>query len=351
VDGTQPCTLLDPPENDSQANSTHAGDQIDRDYRLPVIFRHTGWHRVRCLVADSLYRTGQTAARRSNFWDCGSHAYVLQSEDDPTRFRVAGSNCRDRFCLPCARERSRVITGNILTYIDGKEVRFLTLTVKNDGLDLADTLHKLYQSFAKLRRRRKFARRVWGGVAFLELKWSTRGERWHPHLHCLISGTWIDKREVSTMWRQATGDSYIIDIQRPKTSEDVARYVTKYASKPFNNTFANRPRLLDEAIAAMAGRKLCLTWGTWRGLKLTDTHLESGWTHYDTLQSVLHRAMNGEVVAQQIVKSLTGKSVDVVMSRAPPPAIHREPAAAPIWTQATFPECAETATTKFIAGY
>ncbi|MEE8608941.1 MAG: protein rep, partial [Nitrospiraceae bacterium] len=178
------------------------------------------------MIAESLDRTGQSWNRRQAFIDCGSHAYVMRSVEDPEKHRIAGSCCHDRFCLPCAKGRAHTIAGNVLEHIRKVEIRFLTLTIRTEQEPLIDQLGKLYKCFAALRRSALWKRKVDGGVAFVEVKWSTSGTRWHPHLHCLIQGRWFDKRRLSVLWHKITGDSYIVDIQRPKDDEQVLRYVT-----------------------------------------------------------------------------------------------------------------------------
>ncbi len=211
-----------------------------------------------------------------------------------------------------------MIAANVHDAIHGKEIRFVTLTVKTDGLSLKESLTKLYKAFAALRRRRWIQRRMWGGVAFLEIKWSAKSERWHPHLHCLTTGIYLAKRELSAIWHQITGDSFIVDIQRPKNEDDVCRYVTKYASKPFDNTFLGRPNLLDEAIVAMRGRKLAMTWGSWRGLQLTATQDDGQWVHVAPLSVVVAAAAAGDPAMLSIVRTLWTGAINDLLSRAPP---------------------------------
>lgn len=309
---------LDAPENESQVRQTLAGAELARNDSAATHFRHSGWSHNRKLICEALARTDQSRSRRDSFSDCGSHAYVLESVDRPGEYRVAGSACHDRFCGPCAQERSYTIAGNVLDAIRNVEVRFLTLTIRTEGMSLGESLDKLYNSFSALRRRRFFKRRVRGGVAFVELKYSHKSERWHPHLHCLCTGTYIDRHKLSQLWHAVTGDSFIIDIQRPKRNELVAKYVTKYASKPFNNTFVNRAELIDEAIVAMKGRKLSLTWGTWRGMQLTETPDDGAWEHVAPLNTIVEQASRGDADALAILKALHPQSMEGMLSRAPP---------------------------------
>lgn len=210
------------------------------------------------------------------------------------------------------------MTGNVLDLLRGKEIRFLTLTIKTGTEPLAESLDKLYTAFQKLRRRAIWTRGVDGGVAFLENKWSQSAQRWHPHLHCLLEGRYIDKSRLAHAWFEVTGDSFIIDIRRPPNNESVARYVTKYAGKPFNNSFLNRPALLDEAILALRGRKLALTFGRWRGLKLTAVADDGSWEHVSSLESMLERAGSGDLEALDILKRITNRNLEGILPRSPP---------------------------------
>ena len=316
-----------PPESESHPDNCPLGGALRTDKRPAVLFRHSGWSRHRQLVADSLDRTGQSWNRRNSFIDCGSHAYVMRSVEDPTNYRIAGSCCHDRFCLPCAKGRAHTIAGNVLEFIRDVEIRFLTLTIKTDQQPLAWQIDKLYTAFQALRRTKLWRCRVTGGVAFLEVKRSDRANRWHPHLHCLITGKFIDTRKLSAIWHKITGDSFIVDIQRPKSDEQVLGYVTKYASKPFNNTFINKPGWLDEAVEALAGRKLALTFGTWRGLKLSPIPDPGAWEYVAPLGDLLEKAGRNDPDALVILASLGCDDLGEILPRPPPePATPRHPA-------------------------
>lgn len=325
-----PLSPLEALESDRQDDIVRAGRRTQIDSRAAVVFRHSGWQRPRSLVASALQRTDQCKSRTRAFADCGAQAFVLRSLDDPSQYRIAGSSCHDRFCLPCATERSCVIGGNVLELIKGKPIRFLTLTIKTTHEPLAGSLDKLYKSFQALRRRRIWRKHVTGGVAFLEVKWSPDARRWHPHLHCLVQGSYIDKSRLSRSWHEITTDSFIIDIRRPPNDAAVTRYVTKYASKPFNNTYLNRPELLDEAILALAGRKLALTFGTWRGAKLTGSSIDGCWEPVAALETILNRAARGHAQSRFILECLTNRKLDDFLPRSPPPLDLPEPKQEPL---------------------
>lgn len=294
-------------------------DEIREPSSLSISFRHSGWIPTRRRIAAALYRTQQSFARTESFASCGRHAYVLRNTDDPNTYRIAGSACHDRFCLPCATERSCIMAANVHELVQSKQIRFLTLTIKTDELNLFQSLNKLYTSFQALRRRSLWLDAVTGGVAFLELVYNHDRRRWHPHFHCLIEGTWLDQALLKTAWNQITGDSFIVDIRRPANNDTVCRYVTKYASKPFNNTFVAHGRLLDEAIVQLKGRKLAVTFGSWRGKLLTVNDTTGSWEHVAPLADLIQKAANGDDICKDILSRLTDADLTTLYSRAPPP--------------------------------
>ncbi len=311
-------SLLEAPETDPQFWADMRGVVLDDPPRLSTCFRHTGWKRERRLVVESLSRTGQADSRIREFTECGSHAYVLQSVSEPVTYRLAGSSCHDRFCLPCGNERSHAIALNVIDQIAEKQIRFLTLTLKSADEPLALLLDKLYDCFQKLRRRAFWKKRVAGGVAFLEVTWNDKRQRWHPHFHILIEGRFIPIAGLKKLWYELTGDSYIIDLRLVKDHRHAAQYVTKYATKPFNNTFVNRPDRLDEAVCVLRGRKLALTFGSWRGVTLARTIADGAWEHFATLEDVIYLAALGDVPSRELLATFTDHPLDDLYARAPP---------------------------------
>lgn len=293
-----------------------------RDIRTPHFlacdFRHSGWVGNREKIFAAFQRTDQPQNRLSNFEYCGSHSYVLQSVADPTIYRIAGSACHDRFCLPCAKERAFSTAQNVLDHLRQRRARFLTLTIRSTQEPLTELLDKLYSSFQRLRNSKLWKSCVIGGVCFLETNWYEREQRWHPHLHILIEGKYLPQPQLKRLWYAITGDSFIVDIRLVEDKKGAARYVTKYASKPFNNTFVTRPDQLDEAILALKGRKLLLTFGTWRGVTLLHKPDPGEWNNVGTLERYIQRAATGDPHCQAVLRSLTDTNLDLLYARAPP---------------------------------
>lgn len=293
-----------------------AGERLDHNPPLGTIFRHSGWRDDRQRVFEAFSRTGQTHSRTSAFEYCGSHSYVLRNLDDPSVYRIAGSCCHDRFCVPCANERSRAIALNVIDFAKDRRLRFLTLTLKATDQPLPEQIDRLQSAFQALRRRKFWTKRCVGGVAFLEINWNEKTSRWHPHFHILIEGSYLPQQALKTLWYQLTGDSWIVDIRAIRDASVATRYVTKYASKPLNHTFLHIPERLDEAIDSLKGRKLCLTFGSWRGLPLSPAPCDGAWEHVASLESVIERASHGNTEATTILQALSDIDLAPILSRA-----------------------------------
>jgi hypothetical protein len=277
---------------------------------LPTVnFRHSGWQATRNRVWSALQDANVSDSRLNNFQLCGFNAWVYESVEEPGRYRIACDRCHDRFCLPCGQERSRTIAANVLDRLGNAPARFLTLTLAARDEPLADTVTRLYKCFARLRTRKLWQQSVTGGVAFLEVKRSRDARHWHVHLHALLQGKYLHNQALSAAWHQITGDSYVVDIRLVTSHDNATRYVAKYASKPLDPTTTRDPAALTEAIVALTGRRLCLTFGTWRGLSLTDPPDPEDWTPIGPLVNILERAAAGDDDARSILATLKGTNL------------------------------------------
>lgn len=279
-------------------------------------FVHSGWIRLRRQVDSALGRLAVPLAKRLAFRNCGADSWVMVNPNDPNDLKVQGSWCRNRFCQVCAGHRARTIAANLSAAIGTAEPLFITLTLADTASGLRAAIDRLRESFALLRRTRLWADRVTAGAWFLEIKYSAKALRWHPHLHIIALGRYVPQSELSATWKGITGDSYIVDIQRCPNRNEAAAYASKYASKPLNPTFANCPTLLDECIAALTGQRMCGTFGQWRGLKLASEPDEDpdemsapiAWQPLEPLASILEKAQLEDPRALQILALLKRKA-------------------------------------------
>lgn len=315
--------LLESPETKLESPAPSNGGGLTGEYSLAETFRHSGWRRDRRLVYDALRSTMQSISRIQAFAYCGVFAYVFQSLKPPFEYRLGGSSCRDRFCVPCARERSRVLATNVLNALGDKPVRFLTLTLRTNDGPLATQIDRLYSCFAALRTRRFWKKRVFGGCAFTEVKWSPKSAGWNVHIHCMLHGLYLPKSDVWRAWHKITGDSMIVDITLVPDAGTIARYVSKYVSKPLSSTFLNRPHQFHELIHAMVGRRLCITFGDWRGIRLTQSPEPGDWINLGSFHDVLSQAFDGDqdslCAVRYICKDRTQELLQAVERARPPP--------------------------------
>jgi hypothetical protein len=224
---------------------------------------------------------------------------------------------------------------NVLNHVAGSTARFITLTLAHTDLSLRDQVQRLQRCFARLRGTKAWRTHVSGGAAFVEVKWIAATESWHPHFHVICQGRFFPQPELKAAWWRITGDSYITDVRFVRDDRSIARYVVKYASKPTNDTFIGRPHLLDEVVLAFRGRRLCHTFGTWRGLRLTESPTSDEWISIGSFHDVASDAARGDADAcdaiQQICGAATPHVLEIVDNARPPPSCPK-----PVDRQLTF---------------
>lgn len=290
---------------------------------LSEIWRHSGWRRDRRKVWQSFRRTGQSIGRCLAFCDCGRSAFVYRTPDPPHEYFLAGSSCHDRFCVPCARVRGDRLALSILDTLDGRPVRFVTLTLKHSDHPLADQLDHLYSSFRRLRQTTLWRKICQGGCAILEIAHSASSDAWHPHFHILIHGGYVPQALLKAAWLKATGDSSIVDIRMVRSEHHVSRYVSKYVSKPFDRSIIDRPELLDELIVATHKRRMVITFGSWRGIRLTQTAGDHDWQLLGSFDDVARAAQAGDAESIRALRWVAGDRfddvLDLIEAGIPPP--------------------------------
>lgn len=270
-------------------------------------FRHSGSAVRRQHVYAAFCRTSRPNARIERFVHCGA-GLSLQVSADGTEMRWVCDRCKDRMCTACCSERSAAFAERLAQHLAGKTTRFITLTLRHSNTPLAAQLDRLYRSFSTLRRRREFKCVFEGGAAFLETKLSRDNALWHPHLHIVTEGVYIDQKALSRAWHEVTGDSSIVDVRRVADVADVSRYVCKYVTKPADASIFNNAERLDEFICAIGGRRLCLTFGTWRGFKLdADPQDVSTWVTVGSVRGLVMDATDGDVNAIRYLEAAARK--------------------------------------------
>lgn len=309
-------TSLDPletPEQDLEevghgAYNPHPDFACEPCSPLETSFRHSGWATDRRRVWNAMLSAGIRPNVLDRFATCGSAAWVMRHKTD-ARLRISCNTCRNRWCVPCARARAMKLAEQTRRWAIGKDLRFITLTLRHNSTPLDEQIARIYAAFKELRRRPCWKDTQEGGVAFLEVKLS-KSNRWHPHLHIISTGSYLAQDTLSATWLAITGDSSIVHIAKVEDRKRIVTYCTAYCTKPTdNNVYRNRERLA-EAMLAMRGTKLANTFGTARCIKLsatTDDLEPEQWEPVGRLDDIHRRAQEGDTWAQALIAQLSQK--------------------------------------------
>jgi len=238
------------------------------------------------------------------FQSCGTGFWVLRKRDDHRAIKIVPDYCHDRFCEACGYLRQATIRQNLRDKLSSHPHRFLTLTLRSEDEPLKDLLDKLLRCFKRLRATAFWREKVNGGAAFIEVTANAETGRWHPHLHAVIDGKWLDQSVLRKLWHTITGDSYVLDIRLIRSIETVAEYITKYATKPLPPRIVRDAPMLQEAIIALRGRKLCYTFGAWARWRLLKPPPDDEWETLCHANELPFRVKNDGDYYEQIIAQI-----------------------------------------------
>lgn len=221
------------------------------------------------------------------------HYYTV----DQVRLHGAQLCMKHLLCPLCAIRRG---SKALKAYLDRWEVIstekthlrpfLVTLTVK-DGDDLSERFAHLHRCQRELWKRKQRGRGsvldgVIGAVWSYEVKRGKGSGLWHPHLHMIaLAENQPDQAELSTEWKNITGDSHVVDV-RPITQEnpvegflEVFKYAVKFSDQPSEDTW--------HCFQTLRGKRLLSSAGCFRGVdvpeELTDDDADLEDLPYATL--------------------------------------------------------------------
>jgi hypothetical protein len=300
-----------------ERQSAYAKEQDKRlagiEYEFPPAseiektFRHSHWKATRERVYTILGMSGASRTALQHFAECGSQATVEFSKSE-NRHRVRLNTCRSRHCEPCMRQRANRLAANLKAKLgqaaEGR-FRFITLTLRHTSRPLIEQINRLVKSFRKLRHSKVWKGSQCGGCSIIEIKYNAKTDRWHPHLHIIADGDFIQQSTLSEAWHKATGDSHIVHIRILENERDAAHYLCKYVGKGTNSEVWQNPEAAIEFVIATKGVRVCGTFGTWRGYALMKSP-EPGtdWVCVGTLDSIVRANKRGEAWAAAIWMNL-----------------------------------------------
>lgn len=264
-----PSSSLDPLKHLDNAHPAGAALELDADplalqsrwqYRL-----HAGRFGIRRTVIDAFRVSGDSKLenRAGRLASCGACPMLSVREDGTTHTHPG--LCRDRLCPTCARSRSVTLANRTRELIAKADaVRLVTLTLRQNDEPLLDQLARLRECWKRLRRTLFWKNAVRGGVYGIEVKWNKKDGRWHPHLHALVTGSFLDQPTLSAVWEDITGDSFIVDVRFVHDRAKGADYVSKYVAKGSSVEDWPEDRICEFA-NAMHGQRLLQTFGELHG--------------------------------------------------------------------------------------
>ncbi|MBA7625089.1 hypothetical protein ES703_32510 [subsurface metagenome] len=201
-------------------------------------------------------------------WEACRRGAWFARHVDTGEVRVFTRSCRLRWCSLCSSARRAFITGEVANWIrHASYPKFLTLTLKHSNAPLLFQINSLYEYFRKYRHAKFFSDNTTGGIWFFQIKRAKHTGQWHPHIHCIIEGKYMQQRKLSKLWYRITSGSKIVDIRPIRDQCKAANEVARYASAPADVSSMD-PTDYYEVFQSVHSRKTCGTWGSARSVLL-----------------------------------------------------------------------------------
>ncbi len=267
---------------------------------------------LRSLLVQAVSFTQLPEARVKAFLECARTTWVDYSPS-AKRFFVKSNSCNLRFCPRCGQRWSQDLSRRIQGAFKSSEkhaLKFVTLTLRSSSAPLREQLKFLRASFRRLRQSVVWHRNLSKGMGVIEVTYNAETAQWHPHLHVIVFGRFVQQRALSDAWYKATGGSNIVDVREASSSAQVGEYLSKYLGKPPRlDACPNPARVAAEWIDACRNAKLVIPIG---GLKIKDLpevkrdkeELPADAVSVGSLDEVIRRAEKGDGYAQWILEAL-----------------------------------------------
>ena len=179
--------------------------------------------------------------------------------------------CSDRTCPKCQeRRRYRILDRFKPIVMIMQHPYFITLTCVRKSLTV-HAVRKLRKDFTKLRHRKWW--NFYGGIYQIEIGSLDQLGMCNLHIHIIADSPGkrkdldvfhtlrieaIKRSELSTVWREITGDSFIVDAKRCHSAKNALKdYLTKHMAKRIGKR--SQANMIN---AALSGTRLIQGFGT-----------------------------------------------------------------------------------------
>lgn len=237
-------------------------------------------------VAEYMRACGDHQVISDRVYTCGDyllfrHFYTV----DQVRLHAAQFCKKHLLCPLCAIRRGAKALAAYLARFEVVKAEnprlkpfLITLTVK-DGDDLKERFDHLKKCQHELWKRKHRGRGcslegVAGAVWSYEVKRGKNSGKWHPHLHMVaLAEVQPDQDDLSSEWREITGDSFIVDVRPIDQQDPVSGFIEvfKYAVK-----FSDQgPEDTVHAWETLRGRRLLASSGKFRGVDIPEELTDS----------------------------------------------------------------------------
>ena len=165
-------------------------------------------------------------------------------------------------------------------------------------------------SFRRLRQQLIWKKNVIRAKGIFEVTWNEERGQWHPHLHILAEGRYIDTHQLSHAWEAASNGSTIVHLRPVDDAASGIRYVCKYLGKAPDLSKATDPiDRLAEYYSATRSRKLILHCGRWPDIDEPEETAEDpddpqDWVIVGRVNAVYMKAKGGNPDAVKLIKNL-----------------------------------------------
>lgn len=306
-----------PPPMDGTPAAAASSSLVDRNFSVEKVrsdppeqaYRFKATPSTRQTLLEVIDDLELSPAQRSRFEQCGSDAWI-QREYHTGRLRVTSKTCKLRFCPACRAKLARVTRQRVDGALRTHKVtawRFVTLTLRHSKKPLREQLQHLRQSFRRLRQRKRWKAHVRGGIAVIELTRNHKTQSWHPHLHCVVAGTYFPQPRLSAEWLIASRTSCVVDVRSVWSIESATDYLCKYLTKSPLPAFVDDREALIEYVNDTKRGHMLITFGDVKAPKPDepDDKPAEMWEPMCSLAQAIDLAKSGHEFYLRLLRSLT----------------------------------------------